>query len=184
MRDYILSAPDEATLQAALPDYYDSEAGAWTGAVIAGATIWIERPTPGDDETPGTPGQKQAGYHLILRANSLPETAAPYLVEGTPDIEPVFAGGLKLSDTRTPAVPRSVSAVQFRITAAAHGILGTIEAIIADEQTPQEAKIAWEHAREFERASPTIEALRQHPSINLSAEEVDDLFREAADIKV
>lgn len=94
MRDYILSAPDEAALQAALPDYYDSEEGAWTGAVIAGATIWIERPTPGDDETPGTPGQKQGGYHLILRANSLPETAAPYLVEGEPDIEPVFAGGL------------------------------------------------------------------------------------------
>lgn len=94
MRDYILSAPDEATLQAALPDYYDSEAGTWTGAVIAGATIWIERPTPGDEETPGDPGQKQAGYHLILRANSLPESAAQYLVEGEPDIEPVFAGGL------------------------------------------------------------------------------------------
>lgn len=184
MRDYILSAPDEATLQAALPDYYDSEAGAWTGAVIAGATIWIERPTPGDDETPGDPGQKQDGYHLILRANSLPETAAPYLVTEPVDIEPVFAGGLKLGDTRTPAVPRSISAVQFRITAAAHGILGTIEAIIADEQTPQAVKIAWEYAREFERASPTIEALRQHPSINLTAEEVDDLFREAADIKV
>ena len=184
MRDYILSAPDEATLQAALPDYYDSGAGAWTGAVIAGATIWIERPTPGDDETPGDPGEQRPGFHLILRANSLPESAAQYLITEPVDIEPVFAGGLKLSDTRTPAVPRSVSAVQFRITAAAHGILGTIEAIIADEQTPQEAKIAWEHAREFERASPTIEALRQHPSVNLTAEQVDDLFREAADIKV
>lgn len=184
MRDYILSAADEATLQAALPDYYDNEAGAWTGAVIANATIWEQRPTPGDDETPGDPGQKRAGFHVILRTNSLPETAAPYLVTEPVDIEPVFAGGLKLSDTRTPAVPRSVSAVQFRITAAAHGILGTIEAIIADEQTPQAVKIAWEYAREFERTSPTIEALRQHPSIDLTAEQVDDLFREAADIKV
>src|SRR5690606_28008947 len=98
MRDYILSAPDEATLQAALPDHWDEEGG-WDGCVIAGATIWIERPTPGDDETPGDPGQKQGGYHLILRANSLPETAAPYLVTEPVDIEPVFAGGLKLSDT-------------------------------------------------------------------------------------
>src|SRR5690606_3320474 len=49
---------------------------------------------PGGDETPGDPGERRPGYHLILRANSLPETAAPYLVEGEPDIEPVFAGGL------------------------------------------------------------------------------------------
>jgi len=183
MRDFILSAPDEAALQAVLPGHWDEEGG-WDDCVIAGATIWEQRPTPGDDEEPGDPGEKRAGFHVILRANQLPEAAQQYLVTEPVDIEPVFAGGLKLSDTRTPAVPRSVSAVQFRITAAAHGILGTIEAIIADEQTPQEAKIAWEHAREFERASPTIEALRQHPSINLTAEQVDDLFREAVDIKV
>lgn len=81
-------------------------------------------------------------------------------------------------------VPQSISAVQFRVQASRAGILDQIEAIIADPQTPAEVKIAWEHAREFERASPTIEALRQHPSIDLTAEEVDDLFREAAQITV
>lgn len=81
-------------------------------------------------------------------------------------------------------VPQSISAVQFRITAQRHGLLDTIEAIIADPQTPEEVKIAWEYAREFERGSPTIEALRQHPSIDLTAEQVDDLFREAAQITV
>lgn len=85
---------------------------------------------------------------------------------------------------RKRTVPSAISAVQFRVQASRAGILDTIEAIIADPQTPAEVKIAWEHAREFDRASPTIEALRQHPSIALSAEEVDDLFREASQIVV
>lgn len=85
---------------------------------------------------------------------------------------------------RKRTVPSAISAVQFRVQASRAGILGAIEAIIADPQTPEDVKIAWEYAREFERASPTIEALRQHPSIDLTSEQVDDLFREAAQITV
>lgn len=81
-------------------------------------------------------------------------------------------------------VPQSISAVQFRITAQRHGLLDTIETLMQDPQMDAEARIAWEHAREFERASPTIETLRQHPSIGLAAGQVDDLFREASQIVV
>lgn len=81
-------------------------------------------------------------------------------------------------------VPPAISAVQFRITAQRHGLLTTIETLMQDPQMDAEARIAWEHAREFERGSPTIEALRQHPGIDLAAGQVDDLFREASQIVV
>lgn len=93
MRDYILSAPDEAALQAVLPGHWDEEGG-WDDCVIAGATIWERRPTPGDDGEPGDPGEQRPGFHLILRANQLPEAAQQYLITDPVDIEPVFAGGL------------------------------------------------------------------------------------------
>lgn len=81
-------------------------------------------------------------------------------------------------------VPRTISRVQFLITANRHGFLSAIESIMADPETDLEVKIAWDHAKDFMRSSPTIEALRQHPSINLTSEQVDDLFREAAQVVV
>lgn len=102
----------------------------------------------------------------------------------TIDYSQILTAEEREEQARKSTVPAAISAVQFRIQAARAGILDEIEAIIADPQTDAEVKIAWEHAREFERASPTIEALRQHPSINLSAEQVDDLFRAAAAIVV
>lgn len=102
----------------------------------------------------------------------------------TIDYSQILTAEEREEQARKSTVPATISAVQFRIQAARAGILSAIETIIADPETDAEVKIAWEHAREFERASPTIETLRQHPSINLTAEEVDDLFRQAADIKV
>lgn len=100
------------------------------------------------------------------------------------DYSQILTAEERAAAARKRTVPASISAVQFRVQASRAGILNEIEAIIADPATDAEVKIAWEHAREFERASPTIEALRQHASIDLTAEEVDDLFRQAADIKV
>lgn len=97
MRDYILSASDEAALQAVLPAYH--EEGAWDGCVIAGATIWERRPTPAGDGGSGDPGEKRPGFHLVLRTDGLPEAARQYLVTQPVDIEPVFAGGL-MTDPR------------------------------------------------------------------------------------
>jgi len=95
-----------------------------------------------------------------------------------------YEGEITPWDPGPEPVPQSISAVQFRVQASRAGILDQIEAIIADPQTPDEVQVAWVHAREFDRASPTIEALRQHPSIALTAEQVDDLFRAAAAIVV
>lgn len=92
MRDYILSAPDEATLQAVLPEHH--EEGAWDSCVIAGATIWERRPEPVEEGEAPDPGERREGFHAVLRANQLPEAAQQYLVTETVDIEPVFAGGL------------------------------------------------------------------------------------------
>lgn len=78
-----------------------------------------------------------------------------------------------------PAVPEAVTARQARLALLGAGVLGQVDAALA--QLPgiegEAARIEWEYALEIRRDSPLIEALA--PVLGLSAEQVDDLFRAA-----
>lgn len=61
------------------------------------------------------------------------------------------------------------------------GLMSQVEAIIADPSTPEETKVAWEYAIQWRRASPLIENLGA--ALGLTAEQIDDLFKEAQTIQ-
>lgn len=63
------------------------------------------------------------------------------------------------------------------------GLLDEVEAIMADETTPREVKLAWEYSGHFVRNSPLISALQGHPLLGLSDDSVDDIFRIAQSIE-
>ncbi len=79
-------------------------------------------------------------------------------------------------------VPASVTMRQARIALSRAGLLSKAEATIAQMagQAGEEARIEWEYAAELKRDHPLIAALGQ--ALGLSAEAIDDLFREAATI--
>lgn len=79
-------------------------------------------------------------------------------------------------------VPASVTMRQARIALSRAGLLSKAEAAIAQMagQAGEEARIEWEYAAELKRNHPLIAALGQ--ALGLSAEAIDDLFREAATI--
>jgi len=58
------------------------------------------------------------------------------------------------------------------------GLLDTIEAIV--DAQPRTVQIAWHKAQGVKRDDPTLEAMRQHPAIDKTPAEVDDIFRLAA----
>ena len=120
MQDFILTTPSERDLIAALPEYrFQSEdSEQWAGNVFAPCTRWLSRPTYDVEGEQTSPGETVPGYHLILRAESLPVAAQPYLVTDPGDIEPVPAGGLL-----TPVVPESVTALQGMRAVKAAGLV-------------------------------------------------------------
>lgn len=73
-------------------------------------------------------------------------------------------------------------ASRFQAKAALHaaGLLDQVETMIADSGDPM-LQIAWAEAVEYRRTSPTILAMAQ--ALNLSPEQVDDLFRHAMTIE-
>lgn len=96
MQDFILTFTDEAQAIAALPEYrvtFD-ESEQWAGNVIPNATRWITRPQYDEDGEIITPPETVPGWHCIVRAESLPEAARPFIVTEPTDIEPIPAGGL------------------------------------------------------------------------------------------
>jgi hypothetical protein len=73
-----------------------------------------------------------------------------------------------------------VTAFQARAALARSGKLEPVAAIMANENTPLETKLAWEYAQTFKRLSPTI--LQLQPVLGLSDQDLDDLFALAATI--
>jgi hypothetical protein len=78
------------------------------------------------------------------------------------------------------SVPKSVTPYQARIALLDAGLLPTVEALMADQNTPQSAKIAWEYAVEIQRQSSFIATLA--PALNLTSEQIDALFVAAAQV--
>jgi len=78
-------------------------------------------------------------------------------------------------------VPQSVT--RFQALAALHlaGHLEAVKAIMAAPETPVLAKLAWDNALSFERASPTLASLAG--TLGLTDEDLDSLFTAAAGIE-
>lgn len=69
---------------------------------------------------------------------------------------------------------RKVSPYQARIALLNAGYLGAVETLMADPNTPQAAKIAWEYATEVRRNSPFIASLGA--GLGLTEAQIDGLF--------
>lgn len=80
------------------------------------------------------------------------------------------------------AVPRSVS--RFEARAALHyaGLLESVEAYMAQPGVDVITRLAWADATDFERDSPMLASIAA--LLNLTEQQVDDLFRAAAQISV
>ena len=76
------------------------------------------------------------------------------------------------------AVPEKVTPYQARIALLQAGYLASVEAMMADPNTPTAAKIAWEYATIWERQSAFIATLG--PALGLTEGQIDDLFRAAS----
>ena len=73
-----------------------------------------------------------------------------------------------------------VSPFQARSALKQAGLLGQVEQLMGAPETEDTTRLAWQMATEFRRLSPTIDAIAQR--INLSDEQLDDLFAAAAKI--
>ncbi|NVZ08022.1 hypothetical protein HW932_01950 [Allochromatium humboldtianum] len=98
---------------------------------------------------------------------------------------PRYFDGDRWGDTPTPhgppaavlpplPVPDKVSRFQARAALHMHGLLASVEALMADPETDPIARIAWQDAQEFRRHSPTVEAIST--LLELTAEQIDTLF--------
>lgn len=79
------------------------------------------------------------------------------------------------------AVPRSVTRFQARAALHYAGLLETVEAYMAQPGLDVITRLAWADAA-FERSSPTLASIAA--LLNLTEQQVDDLFRAAAQISV
>lgn len=78
-------------------------------------------------------------------------------------------------------VPQRVSKFQAKAALYNNSLLQTVLDIINHPDTQMLMKLAWEDAQYFERNSPTIISLAEQ--LELTEEQVDDLFIEASEIK-
>ena len=74
----------------------------------------------------------------------------------------------------------TISPFQARAALAQAGLLEPVEALMADPTTPDLARLAWQHAQEFRRNSPTLLALAG--ALGLDEAALDALFDAAASI--
>ena len=79
-----------------------------------------------------------------------------------------------------PPIPTTVTKFQALAVLAAGGYLGTIRTYIATLGEDDITRLAWENATDWERSSPTLNALAQ--MLNLTSTEVDDLFIAASQV--
>lgn len=77
-------------------------------------------------------------------------------------------------------VPEEVTPRQFQLAVETlhPGLLATIETLVAAQ--PVTVQINWNKALGVKRNDATLEAMRQHPSIDKTPSEVDAIFRLAA----
>jgi len=79
-----------------------------------------------------------------------------------------------------PPIPQSVTRFQALAVLAAGGYLDTIRTYIATLDQNNVQRLAWENAADWERSSPTLNALAQ--MLGLTDTQVDELFVAAAQV--
>jgi len=79
-----------------------------------------------------------------------------------------------------PPIPATVTRFQALATLAAGGYLDTVHAYIDTLPRSNITRLAWENAADWERTSPTLNALAT--MLNLTSAEVDDLFVAASQV--
>ena len=79
-----------------------------------------------------------------------------------------------------PPIPQSVTRFQALAVLAAGGYLDTVRTYINTLDQNNVQRLAWENATDWERTSPTLNALAQ--MLNLTSTEVDDLFVAASQV--
>ena len=80
-----------------------------------------------------------------------------------------------------PGIPQVVTRFQARAALELSGLLGQVEALMADADLPALQRLAWTDAAEFRRQSPTLLAMAD--LLNLDSQQIDDLFTLAAGIE-
>ena len=93
-----------------------------------------------------------------------------------------YAGGDVVAPSVTVPVPAEVTMRQARLALLAAGLLDDVEAAIAgmDEPAKTAAQIEWEYSNALERDNTLVAILG--PALGLSTNQVDDLFRAAAQL--
>jgi hypothetical protein len=79
-----------------------------------------------------------------------------------------------VEEDRPIVVPFQVTPRQLKLAMIQDGIYDTVKSIV--DTQPTSVQVDWYDASFFERNNDTLEALRQHPNINKTPEEVDALF--------
>lgn len=79
-----------------------------------------------------------------------------------------------------PPVPSLVSRFQARAALYQAGLLDQVNTIMADQNTPMMAKLAWQDAQEFRRDSSLVQSMGA--TLGMTDEQLDNLFRLAATI--
>ena len=100
---------------------------------------------------------------MSMLASALPEGAV---------VEPYVAP--------PPPIPQTVTRFQALAVLAAGGYLDTVRTYIATLDQDNVQRLAWENATDWERSSPTLNALAQ--MLGLTDAQVDDLFVAAAQV--
>lgn len=77
--------------------------------------------------------------------------------------------------------PQVVSAFQAVAALDAAGLLASVEAMMANPATQKKSRLAWAHAQEFRRNSPTVRAMGQ--ALGLDDAALDALFAAASQIE-
>lgn len=80
------------------------------------------------------------------------------------------------------AVPQSITPAQGETQLLREGLLDAVRAILADENTPEEMKIAFARATEWQRQSPSVLAMMG--VLKKTDAEADAFFAAAAQIKL
>lgn len=71
----------------------------------------------------------------------------------------------------------SVPTYKLEIELEERGLMATVQALI--DGASRSTQIGWEKSPTVRRMSPTMLALAQHPSLALTAEDLDDIFKSA-----
>lgn len=71
----------------------------------------------------------------------------------------------------------SVPTYKLEIELEERGLMTTVQALI--DRASRSTQIGWEKSPTVRRMSPTMLALAQHPSLALTAEDLDDIFKSA-----